>query len=1141
MKMTFLLALMSMLSVSAKTLSQQTKINLQLREATIVEVLDEMQEQSGFGFVFQNEELNLTKKYNFSKRGVDLREILDELFKDGSYNYRFIDNNVVIIKNETAQAYSVAQQNIRVKGTVMDANGDPLPGVNVYQKSNPQHGVITGVDGSYDIEVESADVSIVYSFIGFLTQEVNVAGRNEINVTLVEESLDISEVVVTALGISKEKKALGYAVQDVKSEELNKVASPDVGSKLQGKMSGVQINQSSTIGGSSRIVVRGESSLSLGGNEALIVVDGVPINGGSSVANAVDWGNALGDINSNDIESVSVLKGGAAAALYGSMAGNGVVLITTKSGKGKTGLSVDYSGSLMFESLLEYPDTYQYEYAVGKYQNNKLYTGNGTYNPKPYDETWSEKYDENKYIEWWYSPTSNGYRAGDVNIPDKGIVRKLPYVSSGKNNYEEFFEVGRTYYNQVSVSGSNENLNGRISFENMDQKGMQPGTDLKRNSMSSNLTLKLDDRVSVNLAMNYSNTESGNRPEKAWNSNSINYVMAWMMPGVRMDQLKDYWQPGLEGRETINWRDGHNNPYWITHEIKNSLLRDRIFGNINVNFKIRKDLNLKVRHGEDVKYENRGYYRPMGGGSVSTASKYKARTRVGQSDFLLTYNPTISDNFGFDVNFGGSNYKSEYEELTGSHGGALVPEMSSLGNAKIAATAADYVSNKEIRSVYSFLNVDYKRMVYLALTARNDWSSTLPKDNHSYFYPSATLSFLVNEMVELPSSINYLKLRGGLAQVGKDTDPYALLTYPGLGTEYQANTVLGLPSNLKNPDLKPEETTTFEVGVEAKFLSNRIGVDFTYYRNNTKNQIIPISLPQSSGYTRRMANAGEVKNSGYEISLNVTPVKTNNFTWDATVNMSGNTSEVVELEYGLDRYKITGFGDNGESVTAMVGKEVMGIFGHKQMVVEDTKSPHYGRKIYDSNGAPVQNPDSEYLGTANPDWILGFTNRFTYKNLTLNCVLDMRHGGIAYSSATNIMYGGGYNTATADWRTNGVKGDGVIANGDGTYRENDIVLKGDDIKNIWVGKWRKISPNNFFDSDFVKIRELSLTYALPQVVLNNLPISRASVSVVGRNLFTWDDIPNQDADVYREGIPGYAGNFTYPTSRTYGVTLNVSF
>lgn len=1053
----------------------------------------------------------------------------------------------------TTVAGNVYSQSITIKGKVVDETGETLPGVTVINKSGTQ-GATTNIDGEFSMSnVQIGDV-LEFSYVGMEPQEVRVSSQSFLNIMMRTDAIGVGEVVVTALGITKQKKTIPYSMQKVSSEELNKTQDPSVLNKLSGKIAGLQVNSSAAIGGTSRLVIRGESSLSRDGNDALVVVDGVPIeNSPSSSTGGIDWGSGINDLNADDIESINVLKGAAASALYGSRAGNGVILITTKSGKKAKKFSVNVSSNLDFESLLRYPDTYQYEYAVGKFGGRGLFTDkDGGSNPdnnpveyygNNYDETWSTyKYDASKMVPLWYSPTSEGYRAGDTQIQNKGNVQKVPFTSTGKNNFEEFFETGRMLNNHISVVLPGEKLNARISFTNMDKKSMMPGADLKRNNISTNLNGKIGEKLSFGMNINLVNVSSDNRPTHHWGPNSINYLLAWMAPGTNLKALKNYWQPGLEGKAQITWREGHNNIYLVAHEMKNGLQKRRAFGNFNVSYEITPDLKVMLRYGDDITYEDRSYRRPFGTKRYNPIyQEFKFMAREQNTDFLISYNKLFAEDWALSFNFGGNRRKVNYESLSVNADKLLVPELYSLNNSAVPWRGWEGESNKKVNSLYASANIGYKELAFLNVTGRNDWSSTLPKENNSYFYPSVGVSALLHKIIDMPEAISFFKLRAAVAQVGKDTSPYQLKNVLGRYYDYNGKTTYRVAGGLANTNLKPEKSTSYEVGVNSYFFNHRLGIDFTYYNKVTKNQVLGVTIPISSGYSSKIINAGEIKNSGIELLLTGTPIRTDSFKWDITANFSKNNSEVVELAEGLDQYKLTGFGDNGETITSKVGHEVFGIFGYKHKVVEDKSSPYYGQKIYDTKGLPIRKDKPEYLGTSNPDWMLGLTNTFTYKNLSLSFLLDYRHGGLVYSSITNILYGGGYNQETAKWRNEGVKGDGVIELADGGYKPNDITLKGDDIKGMWVGRWRKVSTNNLYDGTFLKLRDINLTYHLPKKWFSKLPVASVDVTLSGRNLFVITDVPNQDPDVYLQGIPGYSGSYFYPTSRTYGFGVNVKF
>ena len=1026
-----------------------------------------------------------------------------------------------------------------VSGKVTGSDdGLPLPQVSVLLKGTTT-GVPTNMDGEYRISVPETGGTLVFRYLGYVVQETEIGNRSVIDVVLKPDATQLDEVVVTALGIERQAKSIGYATQKVDSKSLNNVVAPDLASKLNAKVAGLQINTSSTIGGSSRIVLRGETSLGLGGNEALIVVNGVPINSPGANTGSIDWGNGFADLNSNDIESIDVLKGPAAAALYGSRAGNGVILITTKKGSDGKAFQIDYNSSIMFESLLAYPDTYQYEYAVGEGDGRLLYDPEtGKYNPNPRDETWAtEKNDPTRKIEWWFSPTANGFRAGDTFLKDKGATQKLPYVSTGKNNYKEFFQTGHALYNQIAISSSNERTSSRFSFEDLNQTGFQPGTDLKRQSIAVSFNFKVAERLTVDFSLNNARTNSDNRPRNHWGSFSVNYVLQWMMPGNHFDQLKNYWQTSLQGRKQINWRAGHNNPYFLANEVKAGQSRNRLFGNINVNYKITDDISFLVRHGDDFTFEKRTNRNGFGAvAGLPNISVQDIKLRESNTDFLLRANKSLGKDFEIETSFGGNVRNTTSETLSGSAWSLTLPGLYTLNNAS-QAFANQNESRLRVYSLYAMANIAYKKGVYLTLTGRNDWSSTLPVKNNSFFYPSASLSVVLSDLLELPNWINFLKIRPNISWVGKDTGPHRLQNVFSRGG-FQ---VYSHPGSLTNENLKPEITNAYGIGVESKFLKGRLGLEVSYYNQTSRNQIISATLPPSSGYGSRLINAGEIQNSGIEITFRATPVETQNLRWNATANFSANRNKVVSLGAGLNQYQIARYGDSGELILARVGMPLLGIYGFKPLTVEDPTSPYFGQQVYSQSGTPLRKSEMEYIGNSNPDFILGITNNFSYKNLNLNVVVDIREGGYTYSQATNIMYGGGFNKETADWRTNGVGGKGVIRQANGSYVPNKIILKGDDIKRQFITAWRDISTNNIFTSSFVKIREVNLSYNFPKKLMQKMPLDRLSIALVGRNLFVWDSVPNQDADSFGGGLPGYTGTYTYPTSRNYGVTLTARF
>jgi TonB-linked SusC/RagA family outer membrane protein len=1148
MKATMMI-LMLVVSISyGNNSNAQSKVSIKVKNATLIELLEQIENQSNVGFVFDTKELDLEKRYSIHQSNIHVIDLLDNILEKDKYLLREVGDNIIIKKLLIAPTTeSQNQQKHTVTGKVTDATGEPLPGVNVYEKIQPQNGVITGVDGAYQIEVSSEDVILVFSYIGFESQEIHTTGRALLDITLVEETTGLNEVVVTALGISKETKKLGFSFQKVDGEEL--LASgrdPNIANKLAGRVAGLQINSNAAIGGSTRIVLRGESSLSKGGNTPLIVVNGVPVDNNVSTSGSIDWGSAISDINPDDIESINVLKGPVAAALYGSRAGNGAIVVVTKTAQKNSGTSVSFSSSLMFDEILKYPDTYQYKYGSGRPNGTaKSYNPSDfSYNPGVYDEAWSDTpYDPNLLVEWWWSETSSGARAGDTELI-QGVSVKSPYVSNGMNNYEQYYETGLNFTNSVSVSSGGEKHNFRISYTNMDQKGVAPGTDLKRQNFSVSAGGEISKKLRVSTNVNYVNISSDNRPDNSWGQNRIGYLLAWMAPGTHLDKLEEYWQRGLEGQAQIGWRgQSHNNPYFVAHEVLRGLNKDRLFGNTAATYSFNKYLKLIARFGMDLTSqlitERNGF-----GSFKQNPEYYENRDNKLETntDFLLTYDRELTEKWDLSASVGGNLLHINNRYVSNRAKNLVSPGIYTLTNAEISnRSVGQGFYEKKVNSLYAVTTLSYANAITLDVTARNDWSSTLPKENRSYFYPSASLGFLLPELIPaLPNAISFLKLRLAAAQVGKDTSPYQgqnlfhTSNYGGVVGYYTG-------SGLSNPELKPEKTTSYEVGFDSKFFGNRLGLDFTYYQSNNINQVLGAALPISSGYGSRTINAGKIENKGIEIVLTGTPLRTNDFSWDIMANFGKNETTVVELAEGLTRKYIGGNAGGDLEIISEVGKSVFGIYGKKHLTVDDPDSPHFGREIYDSNGLVVLTAKNEYLGDANPEWILGLTNNFTYKNFRLGILLDYRHGGKVYSGITNVMYRGGYNTETVKWREEGVIGDGVVSDGNGGYTENTTMLIGADIKNKWIGNYRRARDKFLYDGSYLKVRDVSLSYALPNSLLSKTPFSGVNVALVGRNLFVFSDVPNQDPDVYLEGVPGNSGSYYIPTTRSYGLNLNINF
>ncbi|GAB2495030.1 SusC/RagA family TonB-linked outer membrane protein [Algoriphagus taiwanensis] len=1049
---------------------------------------------------------------------------------------------------------SLAQQQL-ITGKVSDANNQPLPGATVLVKGTTR-GTVTDVDGSYSIQAASGE-ALVFSFVGFEAVEITVGSSSRINVVLTE-GVALNEVVVTALGVERETKALGYSVQAVDGDRFTEARETNVINSLSGRVAGVQItNSSAGLGGSSRVVIRGESSLNINANQPLFVVDGVPISnnivGSSGSGNQeVDYGNAAGEINPDDIESMTVLKGPAAAALYGSRAANGAILITTKSGKGKKGLGVQINSNTTFDNVLVLPD-WQDKYGQGNNGQFEFVNGAGAGIADGVDESWGPQMDTGLLIPQFDSPRSvSGFRGGDLNAPVGSTITPTPWVSQ-PDNINDFFETGLTLANNVSIEGANDKSNIRLSFTNLDQKGIVPNTDLNRNTFALNGGINVTDKLKVNSIVNYQRTNSGNRPNISYGTENLMYLWIWYGRQINTRNLRDYWMPGLEGVQQFNYNyNYHDNPYFNVYENTNGQSKDRIFGNVSISYQFTPKLSLMLRTGLDTYNELRDRRR-----AFSTQRFPRGNYREDDvffneqnSDFLLTYSETTKPVWSYSVALGGNAMRQENRYVQTVAPQLLIPGIYNFTNTAVNLQVNQFTSEKRINSIYGFGQIGFKNILFLDVTGRNDWSSTLPADNNSYFYPSATLSAVISDMVELPSLFSFMKVRAAYAEVGNDTDPYALTNVFNPAVAWGSIQAKSESNRLSNADLKPERTASFETGLDVRFFDGRLGLDFTYFDNRTRNQIIPIELDIATGYASRIINAGEIQNKGIEVVLSGRPVQSpSGFNWDFMANFTRTRGYVLELTEGLDTYTLTG--RNGANIQARVGERMGNIYGVGFARVEDPNSPFFGQIIHNTTGTPLRDPELKLQGNYNPDWMLGLQNTFSYKGLSLGFLLDFRYGGIVVSRTKTIGSTSGQLEETLFGRENGydlsVEGNGIISEGvvqnaDGSFSPNTVKITSRNWHN------RYYERNNVeaakYDATFLKLREVTIGYTIPRSVLGRLPIQDLKISLVGRNLALWTENPHFDPETLSMGggtlIPGVE-DMSFPSTRSIGFNINLKF
>ena len=1044
-------------------------------------------------------------------------------------------------------------KNFTISGKVTDAStGEPLPFVTVTVK-NTTFGQVTDVNGDYSLIVPDNAEALIFSFVGYLNVEEEIGNRTVINVVMSENVTSLDEIVVTALGVEREQKALGYAVQEVQGDELTQARETNVVNSLAGRVAGVQVvGGNSGVGSTSLVTIRGESSLIPGQNSPLFVVDGIPISNRTTSNRTegnleTDYGNGAQDINPDDIESVSVLKGPNATALYGSRGANGVILITTKSGKGSEGFKVDLNQNVTFERPLRIP-RYQNEYGQGAGGEFEFGDGFGAGINDNIDESWGPRFEGQPIIQH-NSPTSSGFRAGDFALRPRDEegnfaddVTPLPWTAS-PDNIDDFFRTGYTSSTNIALSGSNENGNFRTAYTRLRSEGILPNTDYDRDNFALSGSYKIGEKVKVTASLNYVNSASDNRPNNSYGTENIMYLWVWFGRQIDMNTLRDYWQPGLEGIQQFNYNyNWHDNPYFTMHENTNDFNKDRIFGNLRVDFKLTDELSLMIRSGLDLFNELR-----VGKRAFSTQRFPRGQYREDDiyfreqnTDFLLTYNKDLNGIFQLGASIGGNLRQDENRYKRISANALSVPGIFNFGNAAEPLAKNQFNDEREVQSLYGFFNLSYKNIIFLDVTGRNDWSSTLPSDNNSYFYPSVGLSAIISDMVELPSLFSFAKLRTGWAIVGNDTDPYSLINTFAFQEPFGNAQQVSASSVLRNANLKPEESNSFEIGADIRFFKGRLGFDATYYQANTKNQILTLPVSYTSGYASRIINAGEIENKGVELIVNGQILQSQSgLNWTSTINFTRNRGTVKELIDDLDVYTIS---NNYIEVQARVGGRVGDVYGTGFETVEDENSPFFGQVIHDENGFAVRDPTLKNLGNYNPDFMMGFQNTFTYKGISLGVLFDWRHGGVVNSRTVLIGGTSGMMDFTAEGREEGIISEGVIENADGTFRPNDVRLSGRDY--YW---WRYNRGNEevgMFDASFLKLREVKISYSLPQTLLQGTPIRSATISAVGRNLALWTENPHFDPETisFNGGtiVPGVEDMAT-PTSRSIGFNLNVTF
>ncbi|MEN8118262.1 MAG: SusC/RagA family TonB-linked outer membrane protein [Bacteroidota bacterium] len=1008
-----------------------------------------------------------------------------------------------------------------VTGTVTGDDGLGIPGASIIQKGT-SNGTITDIDGNYTLSVPS-DAVLMFSFVGMETIEEPLNGRSTIDVLLTTSAIGIDEVVVTALGIKREKKALGYSVTEVKGEELIENKTPSVATMLSGKVAGVNVSSTATgSAGSTRVIIRGNSSIS-GNNQPLYVVDGVPIDntqlGSAGMWGGSDKGDGIRSMNPDDIESISVLKGNTAAALYGSRASNGVILITTKGGSSRRGLGIEFNSNFVVDQILDYTD-YQNEY------------GHGSRGAKPTTEE--------EALE--FGTSSWGAKLDGSNVMQfDGVSR--PYSDAG-DNFSRFYRAGSTLTNTLALSGGNETQTFRFSMSSLNNESVIPNSGFDKYTFLVKYHAEFAEKLVVDAKFNYFREESKNRPLLSDSPRNANSSINALPASINVNDLKGPTEELGTDEDGMELRHNSNiystNPWYAAYQVSDQDRRDRVMGTTSLRFNFTEWLYLQGRLGIDwyslgaQSIEPYGLsYKPLGGMRESNQTREEMNL-----DLLL----------GFDKEFGkiavnalaGTNsMRRTYEYLAFSGSNFAIPFFHDVSNLENKSPSHSY-SKSGTNSVFGQLEVSYNRFLYLTATGRQDWFSTL--DGRSIFYPSIGASFLFSEAFEMPDWMTFGKVRASWAQVGGGADsPYQTnLTYSVVGQGHMGATLGRITQGvIPNMNLLPITTTEYELGLDANFFDNRLSVDFAIYDRKTTDDILQAGVSQTTGYGSAWINVGEMTNKGIELLIAGTPVRNNDFQWEVSFNLAKNNNEVTGL-LTKEIDEETGLGETtrvGESRTRnayihhTVGLPYSQIYGWKYERIN-------GEIVYDSDGFPVRGEFGP-LGNGVHDVTMGLSNNFHYKNWSLGFLIDIQTGGNIFSGTNAGAIGAGLHKMTLEGRENGLTVTGVDADGN-SFSKN---IPAADVQDYYGNLRSRITELNVYDADFAKLRNFTLGYNLPSSLLKNTPVKYAKISLVGTNLLTlWSKVDNVDPESnYSSGNAQGLELAGVPLYRSYGFNINVKF
>lgn len=1144
MRLTAFLLLAICLQVSARVHSQT--VNFSGKNVPLEKVFSSVESQTGYVFFFNEVILQDARPVTIQADHMPLDQFMRTLLKEQPLLFSFQNKTIVISRKAPADGPRFPEPDsppfppTDIHGMVTDNNGQPLQGATIQLKGSDQF-VITDKSGQFSLPTPSGSkkIILIVSMIGYGTTEKEVSNpAAALNFKLQPLRRQLDSVVVTALGISRQQRSLGYSYADVKGEELMKVRENNPVEALSGKVAGLEVNTTNSgVGGSVKVTLRGIKTIG-GDSQPLYVIDGIPIDnsnpGQADTYGGYDLGDGSSIINPDEIETISVLKGGAAAALYGSRAANGVILITTKKGS-KKGMQIDYTSNAVMQRI---NDSYDYQNMYGTGNNNLLPLDVATAQADA-QSSWGPKFNKDSmaYI-------FNG--------------KKAPYVNAN-NSISHFFRTGLTLTNSIGLSAGDDKNQIRFTYTNLNNTDVVPNSGLNRHNVSLRGTSQLSSKFSIDAKIAYLNETVDNRPALSDNPNNIGYVLSGVAPNINIDWLKDYKDP-ITGTY-INWNNNpyQVNPYWAINQQPNSSTKDQVNGFITLKYKILPTLSVQARTGTDY---NSFHFREF----MNLSTPFNVTGGLNLIDRAIREtNTELLVNFGKQVhkfwigaNAGANrmDYNGNILNTTGRD--ISIPGVQSISNFQ-TVLSNESINRKRINSVYGALNLAYMNYLYLDLTARNDWSSTLAQGNNSFFYPSVSGSFIFTELLPKNKILTYGKLRASLAQTGTDAiSPYQLkLTY---GSDINIPTVdgyaLGGVAVTQVPflKLKPSISNAYETGTNLVFFDNRINLDFTWYKTNTRNQILDAPISTTSGYSTAVINSGNIQNQGIELTLGLKPVVTGNFNWEINLNFARNRNKIIKLSPLVSSYyTLASARWANASIVAKEGDQYGIIVGHDYL--RDSVS---GKMILDANNLPQYSGTDKKLGNSQYDWTGGIGNRFTYKNISLSCLLDIKQGGNIYSMTNLLAYSNGRQKGTLDGRegwiasetqrvaagvsqanwtaTGGLPVSGVNANGD---KVSAFVSP----QTYWQRVAQNIPAAFIYDASYIKVRQINIDYSIPEGRLKNTPLKQCTISLVARNPFIISKhVPNIDPESSYNNSNGQGFEYgSLPTRRSYGINLNFKF